>query len=194
MREYRDLAEPTRTATAALCVYWAVRALYLLVPRDAGSSDALAMVALATGLVMILCFVLVGRWFYRANSNAHALAPERMTIGPGWSVGWHFVPFANLVLPYLAVREAWRASHWAAGREERIDSALLPGWWALWLGSSLVDAAATLLEMSFGDRGSARYVELAAVALEAPLCLVLIALMRRLARVQAIARQVSTFS
>jgi hypothetical protein len=42
-------------------------------------------------------------WLHRAVSNAWALGrPTEFT--PAWSVGWWFVPFANLVRPYQIVR------------------------------------------------------------------------------------------
>ena len=28
-----------------------------------------------------------------------------MTISAGWAIGWFFVPFANLVMPYQAMKE-----------------------------------------------------------------------------------------
>src|SRR5262249_29946861 len=39
-------------------------------------------------------------WVYRANRNARALGAEGLAYSPGWSVGWFFVPLANLVMPY----------------------------------------------------------------------------------------------
>lgn len=152
------------------------------------------MASIGLGLIVIGCFVLVARGFYRAKANAHVLAPDEMTISPGWSIGWHFVPVANLVMPYLAVREAWRASARAARRDEEVETRLLPAWWGLWLGTNILGNGATWLELGLGYGDAAFWVDLAAIALEAPNCLIVIALLRRLARNQRLARQVSTFA
>jgi hypothetical protein len=89
------------------------------------------------GLVA-LTFVLAGMWIYRAATNIRALGAEGLEITPGWSVGWYFVPFANLVKPFQAMNEIWRASqdphHW-----ERLSTPLeLRVWWSLWLAAGVL--------------------------------------------------------
>ena len=48
--------------------------------------------------------------FIVRNCNVRALGANDLSISPGWSAGWFFVPFANLVKPFVAVREIWNAS------------------------------------------------------------------------------------
>jgi hypothetical protein len=103
-------------------------------PAQAEARDArnrlLGIIELALALAALIALLL---WVYRANRNARALGAQGMTYSPGWSVGWFFVPFANLVMPYLVVREIWKAStpdageHW---RQARV-SPLFGSWWAL---------------------------------------------------------------
>ena len=62
---------------------------------------------------------------------------------PGWSVGYYFVPLANLVAPYRALKETFQASHPEfrpdAQRLEWSDPPkLLPFWWALWLANGFL--------------------------------------------------------
>jgi len=57
---------------------------------------------LAAGL--LFCFFMP-----RANRNASAFG-SLMTISPGWTVGWWFVPIANLWMPYHAMKEMWQGS------------------------------------------------------------------------------------
>jgi hypothetical protein len=56
-----------------------------------------------------------------------------MTYTPGWSVGWFFVPLANLVMPYLVIREIWQASGPGQGANWRRApvSAVLSVWWVV---------------------------------------------------------------
>jgi hypothetical protein len=72
-------------------------------------------------------------WVYRANRNARALGAEEMRYTPASSVGWFFIPLANLFMPYLALREIWKASspsrrtQWRRARVSPIFGA----WWAV---------------------------------------------------------------
>lgn len=124
MEGFRDPARTTRAAVAALGAYIVLLALEaslrLADPEPGGAAD----IALVPGLLaLIACFILVGRWIYLTNANAHLLSDD-MTISPAWSVGWFFVPFANLVKPYQGVKETWRASHRTGGLYDAADSGL----------------------------------------------------------------------
>jgi hypothetical protein len=91
-------------------------------------------------LAYFLTSILFLRWTYLVKKNAMALGASYLEFdfSPGWSVGYYFVPFVNLVAPYKALRETFQASH----PEFRPDTQrlewssapkLLPLWWALWL-------------------------------------------------------------
>ena len=72
-------------------------------------------------------------WQYRAHANLRALGVANLSYSPGWAAGWWFVPFANIVLPYLTVRELWKASGPDAGAIEwkaRGGAAIVGLWWA----------------------------------------------------------------
>ena len=60
-----------------------------------------------------------------------------MVVSPGWSVGWYFVPLANLAMPFVAMRELWKAS--ASPRDWQMGSApaTIPLWWACWIVANL---------------------------------------------------------
>ena len=71
-----------------------------------------------------------------------------------------------------------------------------PRWWALWL---LTNILSNIVAMFGGDFETPAptgmiYLDLVVAALNVPLCLILIGLMRRLARVQVLAMQASTFA
>ncbi|HMC91185.1 MAG TPA: DUF4328 domain-containing protein, partial [Allosphingosinicella sp.] len=147
----------------------------------------------AVSATFLVSVVLVGCWIYRASANAHALSAD-MTIRPAWAVAWFFVPFANLVMPFQAMKETWRESHEAAGLYDQAETPLLAWWWGLWIAVNVLGN----ISFAFGGTTSqplegAVYVDLLHAALNVPLCLLLIRLMRRVADTQRLARNASAF-
>jgi hypothetical protein len=49
-------------------------------------------------------------WLYRAARNLPAFGALGQEFSPGWTIGWWFVPGANLVQPLRVLLEAWRGS------------------------------------------------------------------------------------
>ncbi len=99
----------------------------------------LALAHLGAGFLWGLFFLITGVvfcvWIYRANVNARALGASDMSITPGWSVGWFFVPFANFVKPFIAVREIWNASD-SDPRDVSASGPTAPivaAWWCAWI-------------------------------------------------------------
>ena len=90
------------------------------------------------GLVQVVLFIILGitflRWKYRANKNLSALSGQPLRFTPGWSVGWYFIPIANLFKPYQAMKEIWETSH----KNQSTTSTVLGLWWAFWLISSFL--------------------------------------------------------
>jgi Domain of unknown function (DUF4328) len=94
-------------------------------------------VALAVDAWMVLVIVVAGIvwliWQYRAHANLRALGVGNLKYSPGWAVGWWLIPFANFVMPYLTMRELWKASEPEAGSVDwaaRKTAAILGLWWA----------------------------------------------------------------
>lgn len=85
------------------------------------------LMLIPTGIVWLL-------WQHRAHANLRALGVAGLRFSPRWAVGWWFIPFANIVMPYLAVRELWKASDPNAGPIEwkAPGGAAIIGWW--WAG------------------------------------------------------------
>ncbi len=150
-RSARRLARWTTglvTATVAVAVLsaiaWALL-FWVLVQFDAGqaSSEALRVSAVGAAVSAVLFAVLLVAsgivwvvWQYRAHSNLRALGAADLRYTPGWAVGWWFIPFANIVMPYLTMRELWKASDPAAGAVDwkmARRTPLLPWWWGIWL-------------------------------------------------------------
>ena len=87
-------------------------------------------------LLLITVFILFGKWIYRSAKNLPALGNPHQDFKPGWCVGWYFIPFANLVMPYRAMREIHDQSL-SPGNPGHETPAILPLWWALWLISNI---------------------------------------------------------
>lgn len=95
----------------------------------------LAVVAFGGGMLLAYLGLLgaalaVPMWMHRCYRNLPALG-SRGHFSPAWAAGCWFVPIANLVLPYVAVRDVWAASrpggHW--------NAALVAAWWIAWLAA-----------------------------------------------------------
>lgn len=79
-------------------------------------------------------------WLFRTYKNLEPLGSEYTKFSPGWSVGWWFIPLANLVMPFKAVRGVWAESDPDSVGNEDFLSGLEPSapffmsaWWAFWI-------------------------------------------------------------
>ena len=145
-------------------------------------------VALVQVGIAVTSAVLILMWIYRAAFNLRGLGATGLRFKPGWCVGWYFIPIANLWKPYQAMKEIWRAtvdpSNWQGVRR----SALLPGWWLCWLVYGTVAQGAA--RMSFraeeiDELIAANFVMQVSDLLTIPLCLVFLAMIRRMVTLQS---------
>ena len=90
-------------------------------------------VALLQMAVFAAAAIATLRWLYLAKVNAFAFGAEDMMVSPGWAVAWFFIPFGNLVMPFLAVRETWKASAEPRDWQAASAPATIFVWWAAWL-------------------------------------------------------------
>jgi len=116
--------------------------------RLRAASVLLAIVSIAT--IVMWCV-----WQFRAQSNLRPLGAADLKYSPGWAVGWWFIPFAWFVVPFLTVRELWKASDpegGSVGWQMAKTTPLLGIWWAGWLvgrwllqgiGTSILQNAST---------------------------------------------------
>ncbi len=106
---------------------------------DAESNDTrqriIALIQLATFVVTGIALL---KWICRANSNCHGLGAQGMKFTPGWSIGYYFVPFLNLVRPYQSMKEIYQVSRDPANWQTQLGSPLLGWWWTFWLTSSIL--------------------------------------------------------
>ncbi len=118
-------------------------------PNAVAAADANDMRVSLLGIVQVVMLVVTGvcflTWIHRAHRNLPALGADGLKFTPGWSVGWWFIPVANLWKPFQAVQEVWWGSD--PDRDEpnvhdwrhHAGSGPLGWWWAAWIANNLAD-------------------------------------------------------
>ena len=102
--------------------------------------------------IAAVVFILI--WEYRAFNNLSALKARNLEFSPGWAVGWWFVPFANLIKPFQAMRELWNESDPEYDADlvflsVSVGAPTIMGfWWAFWLLTNFADRIANNIEES----------------------------------------------
>jgi hypothetical protein len=107
-------------------------------------------VALLQMAVFFAAAIATLRWLYLAKTNAFAFGAEDMMVSPGWAIAWFFIPFANLVMPFVAMRETWKASAEPRDWQAAPAPVTLLLWWAAWLGAGAAGVVAFRLTADFG--------------------------------------------
>lgn len=113
---------------------------------DLGDGDSLNIGLGLIGITAILriplfiatvVFFLI--WEHRAFNNLSALKARNLEFSPGWAVGWWFIPFANLVKPFQAMRELYNESdpdfdpNLGFLSSSSSAPAMMGFWWACWI-------------------------------------------------------------
>ena len=134
--------------------FGAVNALFLLL---------FAVLSLLIYFATIVVFLM---WLYRASSNLRAFNPwSRTEYSPGWAVGWFFIPFGNLFMPYRAIKEVWQKS--GPPDEDLLAApnppATFPVWWTFWILASISGNLSMRLSFREGvDESTATIVSIVA--------------------------------
>ena len=199
-----DTARLTRIATALIRTWLAtdvalgLSALYTIgvlgglggaiAPGEsfAGLEQVLAVTGVLNVVAVVAAGIAVLRWIYRASRNAQALGPA-MTVTPGWSVGWFFVPIANLWKPFQAVSETWQVSADPHAPDAVPIPAVLRIWWGCWIASSIISNIDFRLSMQAETAEqliAASWFTVAAVPVDIALTIALATIMRRLSQMQ----------
>lgn len=126
---------------------------------DLGDGDSLNVGLGLTGIaaifkipLFILTVIFFLIWEHRAFSNLSALKAQHLEFTPGWAVGWWFIPFANLVKPFQAMRELWNESDPDfdpdLGFLSSSSSAptIMGFWWAFWIIGNVTDNIASRID------------------------------------------------
>ncbi len=80
----------------------------------------------AAAVVLTILFLV---WVYQLSRQLHASSDIEMQYSSGWAVASFLVPFVNLFMPFLVMREMWDVLY--RGRPRSSGHALLGWWWGL---------------------------------------------------------------
>lgn len=111
-------------------------------------------VALINGIYTILIFssfVIIGRWLFISAKINHLSGVNDLKITPGWAVGWYFIPFANLVMPYRSLKETFQASFYLEDWQSTKVPYDFPIWWATFLIGGGLSNASLRMWLSLGE-------------------------------------------
>jgi len=111
-------------------------------------------------IVLLVTLVLWGMWAHRAAANLRAIRPGwGYEFTPAAHIWWYFVPFANLVKPFHAMRELVSATLDSLALGPR--SQTLGAWWGAWVVGNIVgNIAGRLMPDSARVTGEAYFNQL----------------------------------
>jgi Na+/melibiose symporter-like transporter len=89
-----------------------------------------AFICLGFFLVVLVMYFI---WFFRSKRKSVELGSRDIQYSPGLSVGCHFIPFANLIMPYQAMSELWKSSLNPVDWKNQPLSPAVGVWWTLWI-------------------------------------------------------------
>lgn len=198
VRDLGGIAGAARTLLIAQAVVAAAAAACALAYgpgfADEEGSAPYLLVSLVQVLVYLVAGLVVLRWIYLANANVHALGASSVG-GPAMAVAWYFIPIANLFMPFVAMREIWKASREPRDWEIVAAPATIGWWWFCWITSSIAGVAAFRLAGEDSSGEAARASELLTTAsdvLTIPASLLLAAIIAGVTRMQQAQRRDGT--
>tara|TARA_B100001057_G_scaffold240019_1_gene240383 strand:+ start:301 stop:861 length:561 start_codon:yes stop_codon:yes gene_type:complete len=110
-----------------------------------------AIVGVLYAIFLFSSFFLIARWFFVSSKINHLLGVEGLNISPGWSVGWYFIPFANLVMPYRSLKETFKASFNLEEWQNNKVPYDFPIWWATFLIGNILSNASLRMDLALGE-------------------------------------------
>ena len=143
----------------------------------------------AVGLFRLALFVVTAIaslvLLHRLRVNVDQLGATGLTSSPGWSVGWFFVPVANLWKPFQATRQTWQASENPESWSSVTAPSFIGVWWTTWILAGIIGQAAWRFPTGTVDQLiTGTWIELAAAGVEVVSTVCYMMLFRRLPAVQ----------
>jgi hypothetical protein len=91
---------------------------------------------------LVLGFLLsalpLAMWVWRAHANLRDDGLDGLTHSPAWAALSLFVPGANLIVPFQAMRALWNRSHGEEAHFARQSVEPVTSWWACYVSGMLV--------------------------------------------------------
>ena len=123
---------------------------------SAEMDDFMAAATTLDGLTLLcqLCAALaVLAWVHRAVANTPALGGGIPRWTPAKSAAWWVIPLANLVLPWMIMRDLWRRT---APEGAGASTWLVVAWWLLYIGGNMATSLASNLTAAADSVGAVR--------------------------------------
>ncbi len=77
-------------------------------------------------------------WLVRAARNAAEFDPHPKSFSGGWTLGWFFIPIANLWMPFRAIRYMWNVSIKGPSHGDDKAPRFFLIWWGCWVAEPVV--------------------------------------------------------
>ncbi len=107
------------------------------------------IISLFYSIILFLSFITIGRWLYVSAKKNYLSEVKNLKIKPGWAVGWYFIPFANLIMPYRSMRETFKASFKRDDWENITIPYDIPIWWITWLITNVLFNVSSRIQLSY---------------------------------------------
>ena len=105
-------------------------------------------------ILLLSSYIIIGRWFYVSAKINHLLGIKELNITPGWAIGWYFIPFANLVMPYRSLKETYKASFNSEDWQSTKIPYDFPIWWLTFLLGNALSNHSLRLSLRLGEENT----------------------------------------
>ncbi len=133
--------------------------------RFTAAAGTQGLLGVMSGALTLTIGILTMIWMFRMARNHRSMGRTGATWGPGWAIGGWFCPPVLWIIPWLMIRELWKASDPATAPydgswKQNKASAITTVWWVLYAFPPLVNVALMVgrlrLGAGFGPIESAR--------------------------------------
>lgn len=125
--KFKPLTKISYTVISLIVVNAILAIPFVVSPVDFISP--ITLIAMTATYALLIAYLI---WIFKANRNLHA-ANKKLEYNPVSAVIWHFVPFANFIMPALVMKEIYGQSV-----VHNKLSALPIIWWTLNIAVSLI--------------------------------------------------------
>ena len=102
------------------------------------TAQILAGIAVLPELVVMIAALV---WIYRATANLFYLRVADLSVSPGWSVGWFFIPIASLWMPIKAMKQVFAATMYGHDWRKYSSNGRIVWWWITFWIANLISLA-----------------------------------------------------
>lgn len=109
------------------------------------------LLSVAEMMIAVGTIIAFSMWTHRASRNLPALGGRGLRYTPAWAVGWFFIPFAHLVMPYFVAAEIWRESDPVQKHLDdqggKTASPLVLSWWLTYIAEAYLPSVVWVTEV-----------------------------------------------